>query len=422
MFRHKSFREYLAGVELVRKVKRTSGHLDSLILGFGDDWWEEPIKFFLAQEDEETFDLFMEKLFDSPLSSAFTLKQQLLLQTIIEEAPEKKVDALCRKLLDPSNTSERQRVILDCLKAIGKPEALEALQQFKVKGLARNKDITDRSIEVFFALGGQKSESSEVNADYILIPGGSYICSVSNTEVQVGNLYVAKYPVTNKRYRSFIASLQHENPEHGSPVTPASLSSELNTLAEHESWGKEFHDYLKEGNDLASLFRSKYDEDRKFDGDDQPVVGITWYAARAYCLWLSMLEGETCRYRLPNEVEWEWAAGGRQGTTGKEVRKYPWPDEKGEPTSKLLNYDGNVGATTPVGSYPEGATPEGLYDMAGNVWEWTDSWWNEKTRLYRVLRGGSWDSHAEGCRSACRSNGTPGNRGNFVGFRPVFVP
>ena len=426
MFRHKSFREYLAGVELVRKVKRTSGHLDSLILGFGDDWWEEPIKFFLAQEDEETFDLFMEKLFDSPLSAAFTLKQQLLLQTIIEEAPEKKVDALCSKLLDPSNTSERQRVILDCLKAIGKPEALEALQQFKVKGLARNTDITDRSIEVFFALGGQKSESCEDNADYILIPGGSYICSVTKKEEQVGNLHVAKYPVTNKLYRSFIASLQHENPEHGSLVTLASFSSELNALAEKESWGQEFNNYLQKGNNnLATLFRSSYDEDRKFDGDDQPVVGITWYAARAYCLWLSMLEGETGRYRLPNEVEWEWAAGGRQGTTGKEVRKYPWADEKGEPTSKLLNYDGNVGATTPVGSYPEGATPEGLYDMAGNVWEWMENTWDDTSELgrsYRVLRGGSWSSGSEDCRSAFRLIFNPDFRYNYVGFRLVFVP
>ncbi len=76
--------------------------------------------------------------------------------------------------------------------------------------------------------------------------------------------------------------------------------------------------------------------------------------------------------------------GGRQ-----EKRKYPWPTEKGEPNSTLLNYNNNVGATTRVGSYPEGATPEGLYDMAGNVWEWTGSWWDDTTRSDRVLRGGA---------------------------------
>ncbi len=76
---------------------------------------------------------------------------------------------------------------------------------------------------------------------------------------------------------------------------------------------------------------------------------------------------------------------------------------------------------TPVGSYPEGATPEGLYDMAGNVWEWTDSWY-DSSRSYRVLRGGSWLNTAEYCRSAYRNCNTPDLRNYLVGFRLVFVP
>ena len=419
MFRHKSFREYLAGVELVKKVQRTSGHLDSLILGFGDDWWEEPIKFFLAQEDEETFDLFMEKLFDSPLSAVFTLKQQLLLQTIIEEAPLKKVDALCKKLLDPSNSSERQRVILDCLKAIGKPAALDALQQFMAQGLAKNEDVAGRANEVISALGGQiknfrpsSRNHLEQNAEYILIPGGSYLYSKTKKKEHVPDLYVAKYPVTNKLYRSFIAAIGEAS----------GFKEKLNEIAQNNRWDTKFANYLKKGqNDLATLFRSTYDEDRKFGGDDQPVVGVSWYAAQAYALWLSQLEGKPDSYRLPNEVEWEWAAGGRQGEAMQEVREYPWAENKGQPNPKLLNYERNVGATTPVGSYPEGATPEGLYDMAGNVWEWMDSWYDE-SGSGRVLRGGSWGSDAEYCRSAIRYYFTPDYRLTYVGFRLVFVP
>ncbi len=419
MFRHKSFREYLAGVELVKKVNRTSGHLDSLILGFGDDWWEEPIKFFLAQEDEETFDLFMEKLFDSPLSAVFTLKQQLLLLTIIEEAPQKKVDALCKKLLDPSNSSECQRVILDCLKAIGKPAALDALQQFMAQGLAKNEDVAGRANEVISALGGQiknfrpsSRNHLEQNAEYILIPAGSYISSRTKKKEYVPDLYVAKYPVTNKLYRSFIAAIGEAS----------GFKEKLNEIAQNNRWDTEFANYLKKGqNDLATLFRSTYDEDRKFGGDDQPVVGVSWYAAQAYALWLSQLEGKPDSYRLPNEVEWEWAAGGRQGEAMQEVREYPWAENKGQPNPKLLNYERNVGATTPVGSYPEGATPEGLYDMAGNVWEWTDSLWDE-SGSGRVLRGGSWDDGAGRCRSANRGSDTPVYRRNGVGFRLVFVP
>ena len=91
----------------------------------------------------------------------------------------------------------------------------------------------------------------------------------------------------------------------------------------------------------------------------------------------------------------------------------PWPEEEGDISVRLANYNHAVGATTPIGSYPDGATPEGLYDMAGNVWEWTDSWYDD-SRSSRVLRGGSWHFSAERCRSASRTYS--------IGFRLVFVP
>ncbi len=396
IFRHKSFREYLAGVELVKRALRTSGYLDTLISGFGDDWWDEPIRFFIAQVDAELFDLFMEKLFDSAISEGLTPKQQLLLFTIIEEAPLKKVDALCKKLLDPETIASRQRAILDSLKAIGNAAAIEALQEFSAKKLAQNEDVAGRAEEVILDLGGEIKHKAakqtngklsfrnpnEHNAEYILIPGGSYIFSETEKEEPVEDLYVAKYPVTNRLYRSFIASLQ---------ANDSAFGAELKTIVKNNTWGKEFGDYLNKGNnDLAALFRSEHDEDRNFDGEDQPVVGITCYAAQAYSLWLSMLEGDTTLYRIPTEIEWEWAAGGKQGEPVQKVRPYPWPEDKGEATSKLANYASNVGKTTPVGSYPDGATPEGLYDMAGNVDEWCLLY--DKNTSARALRGGSWYS------------------------------
>jgi formylglycine-generating enzyme required for sulfatase activity len=429
MFRHKSFREYLAGVELVKKALRTSGYLDILIFDFGDDWWDEPIRFFIAQVDEEIFNLFMKKLFDSSVSDQLNQKQQLLLQTIIEEAPLKKVDALCEKLLDPATTASRQRVILDCLKAIGKPSALYSLREFRVKKLAVNKDLSDRTEEVILALGGElfplNAETSvsgkpasfrnpnEQGAEYILIPGGSYIYSVTEKIERVADLYVAKYPVTNKLYRLFIAFLQGNE--------SLVYRAELEKIALCNEWDKDFRVYFRDGkNDLGARFRSKYDEDRKLGGDDQPVVGVSWYAAQAYALWLSLREGKPGSYRLPKEVEWEWAAGGKQETIGQKVRIYPWSDEKGEPTSKLANYNSNLGATTPVGRYPEGATPEGLYDMAGNVWEWMENWY-EKDENCHSLRGGSWLNKAYALRCSCRSDGVGQDYWyfNIVGFRVV---
>jgi len=68
---------------------------------------------------------------------------------------------------------------------------------------------------------------------------------------------------------------------------------------------------------------------------------------------------------------------GEPGEPNGTIRKYPWPKDKGEPNQNLANYGKNVGATTPVDRYPEGATPLGLMDMAGNVWEWMDSYYDK---------------------------------------------
>ncbi len=425
LFRHKSFREYLAGIQL--KEDRPYDQLNMLVTHFGEDWWEEPIRFFFSSVDANIFDCFIEKLFNSPHSEAWTPKQQLLLQTIIEEAKGLKVDSLCKKLLEPATTAPCQRVILDCLKTIGKPLALEDLVDFREKKLAKNKDVIGRTDEVIRALGGQIEEieaekpvfgttrsilnSNEYDAEYILIPGGSYIYSETGKQEPVDDLYVAKYPVTNKLYRSFIAALEGAS----------ELKEKLYEIAEKKTWDQGFKEYLKGGkDDLAALFRSRYDEDRKFGGDDQAVVGISWYAARAYCLWQSQQEskGKVDIYRLPTEIEWEWVAGGKQGTVGEKVRDYPWSEEKGEPTSKLANYGETVGATTPVGRYPEGATPEGLYDMAGNVWEWMADWY-DNNKNFRSLRGGSWGDVSGNLRCSARDYSYPDFGLSSFGFRVV---
>ncbi|ACF44615.1 putative signal transduction protein with Nacht domain [Pelodictyon phaeoclathratiforme BU-1] len=431
LFRHKSFREYLAGVQL--KEDRPYEYLNTLVANFGDDWWEEPLRFFIASVDAKVFDAFMQKLFDSPWSDEMTPKQQLLLQTIIEEAKGKKIDALCNKLLEPTTTGGRQRVILDCLKAINKPVALDALQQFREKKLAgENRDVINRTEEVILALGGQsltsKAEKSisgkpasfrnpnEQNAEYILIPGGNYRYSVTDEIVDVSDTYFAKYPVTNKLYRIFIAWLQAKE----MPVLYSAFTTELDAIANDNRWGTDFGGYYNNGkSDLAALFRSKYDEDRKYDGEDQPVVGVTWYAARAYCLWLSLLEGDKTCYRLPDEMAWEWAAGGKQGTTGQKVRSYPWSEAKGKPNSTLANYNKNIGTTTPVGNYPEGATPEGLYDMAGNVWEWMGNWY-DKENEWLAQRGSSYySSNADALRCSSRLINDPWSWYVSLGFRVI---
>jgi len=361
------------------------------------------------------------------------------LETIIEEAPQKKVDALCQKLLDPATTAGRQRVILNCLKVIKKTIALEPLQQFMVNNFAKEQDIASRAEDTIISLGGKipcyeqvKSgnvhsflpeinplkivnfrNSYEENAEYILISGGIYNFSVTHKEERVKDLYVAKYPVTNKLYRSFIDFLQEKDSINNLTLF-TKLRNELEVIAENKIWGIEFYNYLQEGkNNLANLFRSERDEQRKFGGENQPVVGITWYAAKAYCLWLSLHDSEVNCYRLPTETEWEYAAG------GQEKRTYPWGEEL--PSTKFTNYDQNEGATTPVDRYPQGITPEGLYDISGNVYEWMENLFesNKSDRIARSVRGGSADEDASCLRCAYRTKFLPDTTSSFIGFRVV---
>lgn len=152
------------------------------------------------------------------------------------------------------------------------------------------------------------------------------------------------------------------------------------------------------------------------------MVHVSWTDAVAFCHWLSQRQGEKGPVvRLPTEAEWELAARGEKG------RKYPWGSS--EPTDELANYGRSVGDTTPVGSYPDGATPQGVLDLAGTVWEWCGDYngrypvedesdpTGPRMGLSRVLRGGSFLVIPRSLRAACRRGDNPELRNDFVGFR-----
>jgi hypothetical protein len=134
---------------------------------------------------------------------------------------------------------------------------------------------------------------------------------------------------------------------------------------------------------------------------NRPVTTMKWYAASAYAAWAGV--------RLVSEKEWEWAARGAAG------REYPWGNE--EPDATRANYD-ETGPkqATPVGLYPWGSTPEGVQDMAGNVWEWVEDW-VDKERKYKVLRGGPWNLNASVLRASFRYYDLPEYGSVTFGFR-----
>lgn len=170
-------------------------------------------------------------------------------------------------------------------------------------------------------------------------------------------------------------------------------------------------------------------------GDRHPVVYVSSGEAVKFCQWLSAHEHR--RYRLPTEAEWEYAARGADG------RKYPWGGQEGR--GDLANFadrntvfawsdreiDDGFPESSPVGAFPLGASPFGIEDMAGNVWEWCGDFFEPyrgtpktnprgaKNGSKRIYRGGSWKSRFNSLRATSRGSNVPNYSCNDLGFRVV---
>jgi formylglycine-generating enzyme required for sulfatase activity len=202
--------------------------------------------------------------------------------------------------------------------------------------------------------------------DMIFVPGGIFIMGSDDGSpshqpehiVQVADFYIDRWPVTNAEYKKFVDDTGHPVPNY----------------------------------DVSWCDTEGYNWDPKTrmvpEGKaDHPVVLVTWEDAMAYAAWAGK--------RLPTEAEWERAARGLEG------RCYPWGNEF--LPGRCNCREGGFTGTSPVGYFsPDGDTPEGVVDMLGNVWEWTNSFFwpypydandgreSRQARGFRVLRGASW--------------------------------
>jgi len=237
--------------------------------------------------------------------------------------------------------------------------------------------------------------SNSLGGQMFLIPSGEFIMGnpfpdappneTPHFRVTVTRFYMSRFPITNAHYEAF-------DPLHKSKRAPAT-------------------------------------------GDRHPVVYVSSLDAMKFCQWLSIRERK--KYRLPTEAEWEYAAKGTDG------RRYPWGnfDKRGD----LANFadkntsfawsdrqiDDGYAESAPVGSFPRGASPFGIEDMSGNIWEWCSNFFEQykptpKTDPHgppsgtkRVYRGGSWKSRFASLRTTTRSANLPNFSCNDLGFRIV---
>ena len=191
------------------------------------------------------------------------------------------------------------------------------------------------------------------------------------------SIVMSRFPVTNHQFAAFVADGGYQKQEY---------------------W-KEGWDWRQRNNVNGPAIQSATEVGHL----TQPVVGVSWYEAAAYCEWAGC--------RLPPEREWEAAARGTTGTV------YPWGNEWCQ--GYCNTFETIIGKTTPVGLFPESRASCGAEEMSGNVWQWCNDYFDENKRIDRVLRGGSWGSGAKNARSAHRSRVTPDGRYIDVGFRVI---
>jgi iron(II)-dependent oxidoreductase len=191
------------------------------------------------------------------------------------------------------------------------------------------------------------------------------------------------YPVTNARYEEFISAGGYET----------------------QKWWTEAGWLWRERN---RILRPNFWDDEKWNQGNHPVVGVSWYEAAAYCNWLTEVSIDGFKYHLPSEKQWERAARGVKGLY------YPWGDDFD--LERCNTKESGKGGTTRVDLYVDGLSPEGCYDMAGNVWEWSSDFFDENQDSYS-LKGGSWYFRAEEGRCTYRYRYFLDYRSYDVGFR-----
>lgn len=202
--------------------------------------------------------------------------------------------------------------------------------------------------------------------------------------------YIARYQVTVWQYSQFVHDNGYSMPEY---------------------WSQQGWEWKCQGHEYPSEWRQQ-------TVNNYPITGVSFYEAEAYCRWLSQ-QGKHKQWlahhaeiRLPSSIEWEIAACWDQETANMQE----WSDTPDHPKQNVR--EAQVSGPLPVGLFPEGASPCGALDMAGNVWEWCLPTAHPAEHSYQyILRGGCWSTPAERSGWHIHISAEPNKRANTGGFR-----
>jgi formylglycine-generating enzyme required for sulfatase activity len=409
---HLTLQEFLAAAYLVENHYGQE-RLDFLEAHVGRSWWREVVLLMagsLLRQSRQAQQFLLEELGNLPGEGDPHAYGLAWAGRALLEIPERRVSwhggaraKLARRLVGVLRQSPPQTSVAARLEA---GEVLGRLGDPRFAG--------DLNLPEFIPLDGGEfwmGSTEEEVARVIEATGKDWAKrELPRHRVHVDGFALAKYPTTNAMFARFIEDGGYTNPAWWQDVPEAFWRGDGTVK---DWWG-----------DVRS--RPRYWEDERFSGPNQPVVGVSWYEAVAYCRWLTATLDDGHRYRLPTEAEWEYAARGPEG------RRYAWGGswERGRANTGELNLE----RTTPVGIFPDGVTPEGLLDLTGNVWEWCADWYDEETYARRagslvrnpqgpeqgsskVLRGGSWYSEPLVVRCASRRGNLPDIHNVNHGFR-----
>lgn len=376
-FLHLSFQEYLAAEHAARE-----GLARELASQAAESWWREVALLSLRRSRP-----FCEAFFREMLAAGIAENYADLAERCLAEAlyftPAPFVEGL-----QTAVSSERSAAILRLLR--DRAEQVPELEEIS-RRLADSDDRETRGFarEILIRQGIKVREGA--------IDGRVF--SDERTGITFLAISAGEFPMGSDRGDS-----------DEKPVHPVRISQDF-WLGKYPVTNAQYGRFLDEAG--RSVRKPEYWDNRRFNQPEQPVVGVSWDEALAYCEWAGG--------RLPTEAEWEYAC--RAGTT----TEFSFGDDE----SALGEYgwfgENSGSQTQPVGA--KKPNPWGLHDMHGNVWEWCADWYAGYTATpasdprgpesgsYRVFRGGCWDYSPRICRSAFRRRSTPSSRDSSLGFR-----